>query len=847
MLEDSAESVSGYLVASGAGQTLSFPIVFDTEGREIIVMEACRMAMYQDENPYYLIETQSAGSSFEELTQENCEELVSEDGSFEISGTKSFVYEGRSASIDVTMRLAPTQKPLDSAVSWQTTEETDALTATVQMILGEADYIELLSEIFSDISEVFDLKKQAMEMAEEYLGIGNTEMTLILKITDPLLKSVMESGGELGETVKFLNQAIGYASEITGGISDTLDVMSIWANPAIHTDQKLVYALMGLAELAASSVSDPAGRWFTSGWSTGFTLFNNIYRTSMGVGPLSHMSSQELGMYINSLALGYQCTNAGKVNSGTSLERGMKGYFAYAETYRRLGTGEINTDNILQYFGGGRKRGAALQKDGDAGETPPDGAENASLVWITGRMASKDNSYVNQAATKFAIYVNDQYIGDVRNGGLTEMFCVGLLTDAFQVGSNTIIRDYDTNPGTHYVTAETEFSILVDPCSDVAYIGELGDYAELRPLPDFAVYSENIYTDSSPTGQNITAIAGEECILRANIYNRGQRGGWADIVFSCGGVELYRIENQYIGAFSCEKVMFPWSPVGSETRIDVAIVNKTVDVTERRDENNSASVNVTVRGQAIPVIRELGPETILLLEEGNSVYLSADVANYLDVTAAAFTVDGVDVSGTLSAARYDNTMRYSILLPAAELNLDAHSLCFTVTYRAGEELRTVSKTLELTVRYHDCAVDGHRLRHHEEVPSDFDKPGMEEYWYCDGCSQLFSDSEGRMEITVADILKEALFEAVCHEHVENRVKVRLRISDELPDCWILLAVYDESGKMTEIYICTEAERLQAMTEEGLILSLVDPDFIKIFLLDEQYRPIFPWTRVDCGH
>lgn len=58
------------------------------------------------------------------------------------------------------------------------------------------------------------------------------------------------------------------------------------------------------------------------------------------------------------------------------------------------------------------------------------------------------------------------------------MFSVVILTDAFQEGANTVVRDYNTNPGSHYVSANTEYSALIDPDSELAYIGERSEIAQ---------------------------------------------------------------------------------------------------------------------------------------------------------------------------------------------------------------------------------------------------------------------------------------------------------------------------------------------------------------------------------
>src|SRR5699024_6490028 len=146
-------------------------------------------------------------------------------------------------------------------------------------------------------------------------------------------------------------------------------------------------------------------------------------------------------------------------------------------------------------------------------------------------------------------YINGTKVGSTQNNGLTSVSMVDLSQGAAQLkpGKNTIVRDYDTNAGHYSVIADTEITILYPSDTPISYIGSPETLEEVRLMPDFAVYWENILP-------KYAAILGEENEVTVNLYNRGSMGGWADVTVTDGKTVLYSDENLYLGAFSEKQV-----------------------------------------------------------------------------------------------------------------------------------------------------------------------------------------------------------------------------------------------------------------------------------------------------
>lgn len=270
-------------------------------------------------------------------------------------------------------------------------------------------------------------------------------------------------------------------------------------------------------------------------------------------------------------------------------------------------------------------------------------------LFLTSRMYGGE--YVNRAETNYDYYINGELVSRSHNSGLTEVSIAELPTEKIKFGAtNTIIRDYDTNPGSHFVTADTNITVVYPESTPVAYIGSAESLPDYRPLPDFAVFSENIFCEDS------SIIRGVETTISVNIYNLGYNAGAIDIEISDGINLLYSEENHIINGFSGDVVSFLWTPSSTKNTINVKLTNATEGIPEKNESNNTASRTFSVRPRQVPRINSITPDYVV---EGESI-VYATVSNYADVTKAEFYVDGELYTGEVSSSVYGGATRYWI-------------------------------------------------------------------------------------------------------------------------------------------------------------------------------------------
>lgn len=359
--------------------------------------------------------------------------------------------------------------------------------------------------------------------------------------------------------------------------------------------------------------------------------------------------------------------------------------------------------------GGGRipDRGGAVTDDisghqcTNAGQVatsfyaPAPGGLGAAGLFVTGRMYN--GSYVNSEQTSYDIYLNSKKVATAQNAGLTEVVMTSLPADSLNYGAmNTLVRDYDTNPGSHFVTADTEITLIYPLETQMAYIGSPDTLADVRMLPDFAVYAENIIAP----GDDL--VVGEKSRVSVNIYNRGSLGGWVDIEVESDS-QLYSEEAVFIPAFGVEPISFDWTPTGNNQIITVTLTNRTDDAQERKSDNNTASRAMPVRTRQVPVIGDPAPDTVYLNVDN---LLTADIANTADVTDVTFLVGQEETELAARTARISTGLRASVSLPALAEGVHPVKVC--VTYSTGPETTdevVKSATIEVKALSIDFSVD----------------------------------------------------------------------------------------------------------------------------------------------
>lgn len=306
-------------------------------------------------------------------------------------------------------------------------------------------------------------------------------------------------------------------------------------------------------------------------------------------------------------------------------------------------------------------------------------------IFLTSRMYG--GGYVNNVQTNYDYYINGVKVATSCNSGLTEVSIVELPTDNIKFGAmNTIVRDYDTNPGSHFVTANTEISIMYPGETPISFIGSPKSLPDYRSLPDFAVYTENIFSSTD----NI--IVGKESDISVNLYNRGSAEGTFNITIRDSKDIIYSEENRYLDAFSGDTISFKWTPDSNKETVTITLENTTEGIPEDVVENNTADKVFTARERVAPQITAITPDYAV---EGEAV-IYADVSNYVDVVGVDFYVDDVLFTGEIKNSTYGGAKRYWI--NDKNMTVGPHTIRVAVSYADSDTTTTtVERTADFTV------------------------------------------------------------------------------------------------------------------------------------------------------
>ena len=283
-------------------------------------------------------------------------------------------------------------------------------------------------------------------------------------------------------------------------------------------------------------------------------------------------------------------------------------------------------------------------------------------AYYTGRFHG--GGYVNYEPINYKYYLNGEVIAEGSNNGLTELDVMQLPSNNFKLGEkNTFIREYDTNPGTHYVTKENEFTFIYPEDSVISYVGETSTLPDVRLKSDFACYDENIFAED-------TAIIGKPNKIKVNYYNRGSQSGYYTINLYVND-ELADSKNGFMKYFSINQLEFDWTPEQPNNILRVEIENKSRVVVERDDTNNIATAQVNARELEIPEIVSVAPNGDV--EQGSDIIISAVVNKNADVKSVAFYLDDKQVTNETKSS---GTNYWTA---ATTQELGNHKLSVTVT------------------------------------------------------------------------------------------------------------------------------------------------------------------------
>jgi hypothetical protein len=696
MKQNNIERLEGQLIATGADNELTWDIAFDLEGRTIVLEDAYRIALYEDGNPYYSIVESNSASNVTDFSDKNLDAIFEDDGSFKLCIDNEYTYGEGVADIRTEIHYYPYQTREIEKMVLETNPFTGEITAHLYGEIDKETDMKAISIFLNQMGDAYDIQNEIQRMIDLYETSTGGKVEMKVTVKDTTVKEVIGMGIDGFKYVIKLKDAVDAFNKIRGIFDNINDTKSIWANPEIKEDQKIAYSLLQFAKSLLAFTPDPTGGLFSSGWKTGINLLINMYSTSIGEGPLSQLSNDELGNWLLQPVKGSQCTNAHKVDTAFTLRNGLRFLFGMFEIYHRLGSGQLNGEDIL---------GWTSSSSGGSGGS----GSRCGFVVATARMYGRSDKYVETNNEAYRIYLNDTYLGNIKSDGLTEVSTFAICSDLFREGSNKIKRVFSTNPGSHQVITDTEINIFVPDDYRVAYVGDYGEFEEIRPLPDFAVYTENIYVNRDAEAPK-TVFVGEEQQIRANVYNRGPRGGWVDVIVSDGSQEIYREENRYIAAFGSAAITFHWTPMREDNTLTVLLVNKTIGIEERKNDNNQAMASIFAKEREKPEITSLTEGEIQFDSMHPTAYLIADAKNCEAVVAAEFCIDGEVIETQISYTGDGSARRYITTVTADDLILGNHQLTFRLRYQSAGELYA-ERTSSIRFFLYDCEVSGHDLEY----------------------------------------------------------------------------------------------------------------------------------------
>lgn len=470
-----------------------------------------------------------------------------------------------------------------------------------------------------------------------------------------------------------------------GGLADYTSFSPVISNYPMNKGEKVEFkASPDLTKMKNSGVSKIDGALVVSvGGQT--QKFNVSFDTkgqeiiSMTVGELAALQNKEALDGLNTasasekaaIQIKYntsQCTNAGKQESKFHL-----GGFDNL-VINSLDTNALNPNDVELYITNRMYGGDGVNR------------------WY----GSSDPNYVDIEETNYTYYLNGKKVGETYNSGVTDVAIVKLPADSLIFGGmNTLVCDYDTNPGHYFVTTDTQITIVIPGDTPISYIGKPEGLEDIRSLPDFSIYSENIFPSKE------IAYMGEATEISFKVYNRGSEDGTFDITVSDGTSVIYSEKAHSLNAFSGDTVSFNWIPENETSNITVTLTNTDAAVLERDTANNTATKAITVSARKTP--------TVLLTADVTSAYkdscvLYTNIKDYSEVKKVEFFVDDALVAGEVEKAAIPEGIRYYVPI-RAKYAVGNHTIKSVITYNnTATTEKTMESTATLTVTKKDWGV-----------------------------------------------------------------------------------------------------------------------------------------------
>ena len=249
---------------------------------------------------------------------------------------------------------------------------------------------------------------------------------------------------------------------------------------------------------------------------------------------------------------------------------------------------------------------------------------------------------------------------------------------------------FNTNPGSHSIDTDTEYNFFIPDSTLIAYTGTLDDIEDIRSLPDFAVYPENIYSSDDN-------YIGDSNPVTVKVYNRGPRGGWTDVEVKIDGNTVHREENKYISGFSGEEITFDFTPTSEKHTVSVTLNNKSVETQERTEENNVVeSKDIYFKRYEVPEIVEITPDTIRIADTDEGAFVKVAITKDYTVKKVIFKFD----DEVLSEEAYTPGIgEASVYIPKEKLTVGDHKLTAELVYKENATTdNTISEEKQINVK-----------------------------------------------------------------------------------------------------------------------------------------------------
>lgn len=737
MKDNNVSNIAGELIASSGNHHITQPISYDNAG-EIQEIEAWRLALYQEDSSYYTMEQPAFADNFEnpndseslslarnsnELTRDDIIELchmdmdkggISEENPISLTATYPYTdSEGNQQTVEIetqvySQALMETPEPHveyedtnfegSKSVKRNVVGDDAFCYSQIRAYVAKEQYFDALSAYFQEARDLFDIKGVYQEVFDslwkELSGkdVHGGQFVVRTIIRDSAWAWMTSESKDYTGDILRACKGISKIYDTTADILTGTKYLSEIADPTLtkhEKDKSKAHLLTHMANLGIKTIkSMPQGSvsFFTAGPEKAIEIINTLDE-------LRHtdMSDEEFGYYFKQQVYGTQCTNAGqvvnKVKWPNSLARGYHVFQGTYKAYYQIGTNNYSNSSLLSLLSFSRsKQRRSLNYTEEDFAVHPD----ANLVVVTGRMSNEKLSYTFQKTTNQTFEVNGTEIGGITTNGLSDLFNVTLVTDAFQRGENTVVRRYDTNPGNYLITTDTQYNILIPDNATLCYLDSLDTLEDIRCLPDFSVYAESIHI-------NKLNQMGKEIEVPVTVYNRGPRGGWTDVTVNINGQPAYTEENVYVGPFGSQTLSFTMTPQKEKNDIEVSLTNKTEYAEERTLNNNSAVKVLNAKDMQTPKIVKISPTSMQLKETAVGACVSASFENPEWMQSVQFSLDHDAWTDTCEC---DGKYQYSALIPTEYLTeKDSHTLKVTVTYQDETgETKTVSQEITLSVK-----------------------------------------------------------------------------------------------------------------------------------------------------